>query len=318
MHVVRDPAAFPLLAHAVVTSGTFDGVHLGHRRILDHLTRAAHTVGGQSVVVTYWPHPRAVVGAPDSSDGRPPAALHLLSSLDERIALLQAAGVDYLLVQPFTADFATWTAAEYVEQLLRQTLHARHLVIGYDHRFGRARAGDLAYLQAAGPAAGFTVEEIPRHDIDAVGVSSTKIRRALHAGDVAMAARYLGRAYTLTGPVVRGQQLGRTIGYPTANIGPGLEPLKLVPANGVYAVLARTPDGVLRPAMLNIGVRPTVGGVDRTVEAHVLGGFSADLYDQPLTVHFVARLRDEQKFSGLDALKAQLAHDATAALTALA
>ncbi|MBC7447683.1 MAG: bifunctional riboflavin kinase/FAD synthetase [Hymenobacteraceae bacterium] len=317
MHVIRDPAAFPTLSHPVVTSGTFDGVHLGHRRILDQLTTAARAGGGQSVVLTYWAHPRAVLTR-DVSDGRPAADLHLLTTLDERIGLLKDAGVDYLLVQPFTANFAAWTAAEYVERLLVGTLHARHLVIGYDHRFGAGRTGDLAFLEAAAPRAGFSVEEISRRDIDAVGVSSTKIRRALlETGDVATAARYLGRPYALTGPVVRGQQLGRTIGYPTANIGPGLEPLKLVPADGVYAARARTPDGVLHPAMLNIGHRPTVGGTTRTVEAHLLGGFDGDLYDQPLTVTFIARLRDEQKFSGLDALKAQLALDAQAALATL-
>ncbi len=318
MYVVRDPAAFPVLDHAVVTSGTFDGVHLGHHRILDQLTNAARSAGGQSVVLTYWPHPRAILAPDAASDGRPAADLHLLTTLDERIGLLKEAGVDYLLVQPFTADFAAWTAEEYVQRLLKDTLHARHLVIGYDHRFGRGRTGDLAYLQQIAPSMGFTVEEIPRHDVEAVGVSSTKIRRALLDGDVATAARYLGRPYALTGPVVRGKQLGRTIGYPTANIGPGLELLKLVPADGVYAVRARTPDGALHPAMLNIGHRPTVGGVGRTVEAHLLGGFEADLYDQPLTVYFVARLRDEQKFSGLDALKAQLAQDAESATRLLA
>ncbi len=315
MHVIHDPAAFPVLPAAVVTSGTFDGVHLGHRQILDHLTAAARAAHGQAVVLTYWPHPRAVLAS--TPDGRPPADLHLLSTLEERIALLAAAGIEYLLVQPFTPEFAAWTAADYVQRLLLNTLHARHLVIGYDHRFGTGRVGDLAYLQQIGPASGFTVEEIPRQDVDAVGVSSTRIRRALEAGDVATAARYLGRPYALSGPVVRGQQLGRTIGYPTANVGPGLEPLKLVPANGVYAVWAELPGGGRHPAMLNIGVRPTVGGTNRTVEAHLLGGFDGDLYDQPLTLYFVARLRDEQKFAGLEALKTQLARDAMTALAAL-
>ncbi len=318
MIVVRDPAQFPALPHAVVTSGTFDGVHLGHRRILDQLTGAARTSGGQSVVLTYWPHPRAVLAPEMASDGRPAADLHLLTTLDERIGLLRATGVDYLLVQPFTAEFAAWTAAEYVEKLLRNTLHARHLVIGYDHRFGAGRVGNLAYLQTQASMAGFTVEEISRHDVAEVGVSSTKIRRALlETGDVATAARYLGRPYSLTGPVVRGQQLGRTIGYPTANIGPGLETLKLVPADGVYAVWAELSGGSRHPAMLNIGHRPTVGGTGRTVEAHLLGGFDEEIYGQPLTVHFVQRLRDEQKFSGLDALKAQLALDAEIAVKSL-
>lgn len=313
MIVVRDPAQFPVLANAVVTSGTFDGVHLGHVRILEQLTTRAREVGGQSVVLTYWPHPRLVLDyAPQ--DERPD--IKLLSTLDEKIALLEAQGVDYLLVQPFTREFALWSAEEYVRLLLVETLRAKHLVIGYDHRFGHGRAGGLEYLQANAQRFGFTVEEIPRRDVDAVGVSSTRIRKALEAGEISTADRYLGRPYELTGTVVRGNQLGRTIGYPTANLRLP-DPLKLVPADGVYAARARVADGTTHPAMVNIGMRPTVGGKARTTEAHLLGGFDQDLYDQPLTLYFVARLRDEQKFDGLEALKAQLARDADSALAAL-
>jgi riboflavin kinase/FMN adenylyltransferase len=185
----------------------------------------------------------------------------------------------------------------------------RKLVIGYDHRFGKNREGGFDYLSQHADRYGMTVEEIPREDVDAVGVSSTRIRRALEAGDVATANRYLGYDYPLTGTVVKGRQLGRTIGWPTANI-QCEEPLKLIPARGVYAVMATTEAGTHHPAMLNIGVRPTVGGnLTQTVEAHLLD-FDGDLYDQPLTVQFITRLRDEQKFDGLDALKAQLFLDA--------
>jgi riboflavin kinase/FMN adenylyltransferase len=310
MQVVRDPAAFPRLTNAVVTSGTFDGVHLGHHKILQRLQEVARQSGGPSVVITYWPHPRLVLAPPPSHPE--PKPLHLLNTLEERIEKLEGYGVDYLLIVPFTPEFAQWTSEQYIRELLLDKVGASKLVIGYDHRFGRNREGSFEYLQQHAAAYGLEVEEIPREDVDAVGVSSTRIRRALEGGDVATAARHLGYNYPFTGTVVRGQQLGRTIGYPTANIRCE-EALKQVPGRGVYAVMATTAAGTHHPAMLNIGVRPTVGGdPQETVEAHLLD-FDGDLYDQPLTVQFVARLRDEQKFSGLDALKAQLAQDADAA-----
>lgn len=310
MQVVHDPAAFPRLSNAVVTSGTFDGVHLGHHKILQRLQEVARQSGGPSVVITYWPHPRLVLAPPASHPD--PKPLHLLNTLEERIEKLEGYGVDYLLIVPFTREFAEWTSEQYIRELLLNTVGASKLVIGYDHRFGKNREGSFEYLQQHAAEYGLEVEEIPREDVDAVGVSSTRIRRALEAGDVATAARYLGYDYPLTGTVGRGQQLGRTLGFPTANI-QAEEALKLVPGSGVYAVMATAADGRRYPAMLNIGVRPTVGGeLAQTVEAHLLD-FEGDLYGQPLTVQFVARLRDEQKFSGLDALKAQLAQDVEAA-----
>jgi riboflavin kinase/FMN adenylyltransferase len=315
MHIIRDPADFPTLANAVVTSGTFDGVHRGHQRILARLRQVADAVGGPAVVITYWPHPRLVLGPPPSHSEL--LELQLLNTLDERIARLADAGVDYLLVMPFTRDFAQWTSEEYIQELLLKTVGTKHLVIGYDHRFGKNREGGFDYLSQHAGRYGFTVEEIPRQDVDAVGVSSTRIRRALRAGDVATAARYLGYPYPLTGTVVHGQKLGRTIGYPTANLAP-TEPLKLVPAQGIYAVWATTAAGTRHPAMLSIGVRPTIGaGLAQTIEVNLLD-FSGDLYDQLLTLEFVAWLRGEEKYDGLDALKAQLALDAEATRTALA
>ncbi|RSK24346.1 bifunctional riboflavin kinase/FAD synthetase [Hymenobacter metallilatus] len=314
MQVIQDPAQFPHLGNAVVTSGTFDGVHVGHQQILRRLQETARHSGGASVVITYWPHPRLVLGPPLSHSE--PLNLHLLNTLEERSARLTEFGVDYLLVIPFTREFAGWTSEEYIQQILLRTVGTRKLVIGYDHRFGKNREGGFDYLSQHADRYGMMVEEIPREDVDAVGVSSTRIRRALEAGDVATANRHLGYQYPLTGVVVKGRQLGRTIGWPTANI-ECPEPLKLIPARGVYAVMATTAAGTRHAAMLNIGVRPTVGGnLAQTVEAHLLD-FDGDLYDQPLTVQFVARLRDEQKFDGLDALKAQLALDAEAARLAL-
>ena len=315
MHVIRDPAQFPLLSHAVVTSGTFDGVHLGHQRILARLREVAHASGGAAVVITYWPHPRLVLGPPPSHPEL--LELELLNTLDERIAKLAAFGVDYLLIVPFTREFAEWTSEEYIQNLLLKTVGAKQLVIGYDHRFGKNREGGFDYLCQHAERYGLTVEEIPREDVAAVGVSSTRIRQALRRGDVATANRYLGYPYPLSGRVVRGQQLGRTIGYPTANLACP-EPLKLVPARGIYAVWATTAAGTRHPAMLNIGVRPTIDAdLVQTIEVNLLG-FDGDLYEQVLTLEFVAWLRGEQKFAGLDALKAQLALDAQATRTALA
>ena len=307
MHIIHDPAQFPHLGNAVVTSGTFDGVHVGHQQILRRLCEVAEHSGGPAVVITYWPHPRLVLGPPPSHPEM--LALRLLSTLDERAAKLAEFGVDYLLVVPFTREFAAWTSEEYIQNILLRTVGTSKLVIGYDHRFGKNREGGFDYLRQNADRYGMSVEEIPREDVDAVGVSSTRIRRAIESGDILTANRYLGYSYPLTGMVVKGRQLGRTIGWPTANI-VCEEPLKLTPARGVYAVMATTAAGTHHPAMLNIGVRPTIGGdLAQTVEAHLLD-FDGDLYDQPLTVEFVARLRDEQKFNGLDELKAQLALDA--------
>ncbi len=315
MHVFRDPAAFPRLTHAVVTTGTFDGVHLGHQRILERLRQVADAVGGPAVVITYWPHPRLVLGPPPAHPEL--LELQLLNTLPERIALLAAHGVDYLLVVPFTREFAEWTSEQYIQELLLNTVGTRHLVIGYDHRFGKNREGGFDYLLAHADRYGLSVEEIPRHEVEAVGVSSTRIRRALRAGDVAAAARSLGYAYPLTGQVVAGRQLGRTIGYPTANLEIE-EKLKLVPALGVYAAWATTAAGSRHPAMLNIGQRPTVGeNLAPTIEANLLD-FSGDLYDQTLTLELVAWLRGEAKYDGLPALQAQLARDAVATRAALA
>ena len=315
MLVIRDPAQFPPLSNAAVTTGTFDGVHVGHQRILARLREVARASGGPTVVITYWPHPRLVLGPPPTHPEL--LALQLLNTLDERITKLAGFGVDYLLIVPFTREFSEWTSAEYIQKLLLDTVHTRQLVIGYDHRFGKNREGGFDYLSAHAARYGFSVEEIPREDVDAVGVSSTRIRRALLAGDIGTANRYLGYAYPLTGRVVVGQRLGRTIGYPTANL-ETTEPLKLVPGRGTYAVWVHLANGQQLGGMLNIGVRPTVGGeLAETIEVNILD-FDGDLYGQELTLAFVAWLRSEKKFAGLDALRAQLALDAGQARAALA
>jgi riboflavin kinase / FMN adenylyltransferase len=307
MIVIRELSQFPSLAHAVVTSGTFDGVHVGHQKILSRLIETARQSHGQSVVITYWPHPRMVLHPDDNS-------LRLLSTIEERVEALRLFGVDYLLILPFTREFAQLSSEEYIQQILINTIHTKKLVIGYDHRFGKNREGGFEYLQQNAGRYGFEVEEIPRQDVDAVGVSSSKIRTALEHGDVETATRYLGRPYSITGTVVQGKQLGRTIGFPTANVEVS-EKTKLVPAQGVYAVKVKTSQGDYK-GMLNIGTRPTVDGTHQTIEVHLFN-FQADLYGQEISVSFVAYLRPEQKFSGVEALTLQLRQDRTLALQVL-
>lgn len=295
------------LPNAVVTSGTFDGVHRGHQTILSRLTEVARASGGESVLITYWPHPRTVV----SNDSQ---NLKLLTTLDEKIELLDQAGVDYLVVIPFTRSFSELTSEEYIRQILIDKIGTKKLVIGYDHRFGRDREGGFDYIQAHQSEYGFEVEEIPRQDIEAVGVSSSKIRAALNEGNVHTANRFLGRLYSLTGTVVKGRQLGRTIGFPTANLQVD-DSSKLIPANGVYAVDVDYAGQTLG-GMLNIGFRPTVSGTNQTIETYIFD-FDKDIYGEHITLKFREFLRPEQKFDGLPALVAQLKRDEESARSIL-
>ncbi|WP_299701011.1 bifunctional riboflavin kinase/FAD synthetase [uncultured Pontibacter sp.] len=308
MEVIRDISDFPKLSFPVVTSGTFDGVHVGHQKILQRVKEMARQSNGQSVVITYWPHPRLVL-FPEDND------LKLLSTIEERIAQLRSFGIDYLLIIPFTKKFSRLTSRAFISDVLVKALHTKVLVIGYDHRFGKNREGSFEHLKARSSQYGFEVEEIPRQDVDDIGVSSTKIRRAIESGDIPTANRYLGHTYTLTSTVEEGNKLGRTIGYPTANLALPA-PHKLIPGYGVYAVWVNQ-NGQRLPGMMNIGTRPTVDGSHLTLEVHLLD-FEGDLYGQTLTVEFVEQLRQEQKFDGLDALKAQLAKDKAATEKCLA
>lgn len=290
---------FEPIPYAVVTSGTFDGVHLGHQKILTRLIEIAQGHNGQSVVLTFWPHPRTVV----SNDSQ---NLRLLSSLDEKIALLEQAGIDHLVVIPFTRSFSELTSEEFIRNILIDKIGTKKLVIGYDHRFGRNREGSFEYIRQHAGEYGFEVEEIPRQDVEAVGVSSSKIRAALSEGNVQIANKFLGRTYSLTGTIVKGRQLGRTIGFPTANVQVD-DPNKLIPSNGVYAVNVLHKDKTYG-GMLNIGVRPTVDGLHQTIEVYIFD-FSADIYGEHLTVYFREFLRPERKFSGLPELVEQLKRD---------
>lgn len=307
MQVIRDIREFPALSQAVVTSGTFDGVHVGHQKIIQRLINRTREINGQSVVITYWPHPRIIlnpVGPP----------VQLLSTIEERIASLNRFPIDYLLIIPFTREFAALDSRQYVEDILVNTIGTKELIIGYDHRFGKNREGSFAYLQEHAPEFGFTVEEIPAKDIDDITVSSTKIRKALEKGDIKTATAYLGHFYTLTGQVVSGKQLGRTIGYPTANIAVP-ETYKLIPGQGIYAVQVEI-KGKCYGGMLSIGTNPTVGGTHQTIEVNIFD-FQEDIYEETITLHFVDYIRPEAHFSGLDELKEKLAEDKSVALSLL-
>lgn len=299
MAVFYDLAALPIFKQAVLTIGSFDGVHLGHRRILEQVVARAHALGSESVLLTLEPHPRKIL--------KPHEPLGLLTPLAKKLRLVADAGIHHTVVAPFSESFAAQPPEAYVTDFLVPHFHPAALVIGYDHRFGRDRAGNISLLQKLAAAHGFSVEEIPAQLIDEAAVSSTKIRNALAEGRVEDAALMLGRAYEWTGTVVKGRQLGRTLGYPTANL-EALDSDQLLPGDGVYAVDAIV-NQKAHPAMLSIGLRPTLGaGLARTVEAHLLD-FAGDLYGKAVTLHFVRWMRAEAKFSSLDALTEALRAD---------
>lgn len=298
MNVFHNIADFRPGTNTVVTIGTFDGVHKGHRRVIEQVKATAARLGGESVLLTFFPHPRMVLF--------PNTEQLLLNTEEEKIALLRELGIDHLIIHPFTREFSMLSSAEFIEKIIVSGMGTKRLVIGYDHHFGKDREGSFGNLKKSGPQFGFEVEEIPAHETDSIKVSSTRIRAALTAGEVDVANNLLGYDYRLTGTVVKGQQLGRKLGYPTANI-ISPEPYKLLPGNGVYAVNVLHA-GKRYSGMMNIGVRPTVDGLNRTAEVNIFG-FSSDIYGETLTVEFVKWVRGEQKFSGLDELKTQLAQD---------
>lgn len=283
---------------SIMTVGTFDGVHRGHQAIISYLSRRARERDGHSTVVSFDPHPRAVV----HDDSVP-----MLTTVTERAAVLDDLGLDRFVVLPFTSSFAQLSPEEYVEDVLVQRIGVQEIAVGYDHRFGRKRAGDVDLLKQLGRTHGFSVDILPPQEVGPDVVSSSTIRALLNDGAAARAHELLGRPYAITGTVARGEGRGRTIGYPTANVSIS-DARKLVPKNGVYAVRVQLPDDRMRGGMLNIGRRPTFEGMDVTVEVHIFD-FEGDLYGQDLTVQFMQRLRDEQKFDSPDALVTQLSKD---------
>lgn len=300
MKVYTDLKDFSAI-NPVVTIGTFDGVHLGHRTVIHRLQEIAHRVNGESVLFTFYPHPRLVLNPQDTS-------LRLINTLEEKKILLESAGIDHLVVFPFTPEFSQLSYVEFVKTILVQQMGMKYLVVGYDHRFGRNREGGYEDLKMLGDGLGFHIERLSALNMDAINVSSTKIRKAIEEGDVERANKFLGYRFFLRGDVVTGKKIGHKIGYPTANINPQ-ESYKLIPRDGVYAVEVDI-DEERYMGMLNIGIRPTVNNQlsNRTIEVHILN-FDRDIYFKNISLIFHERIRDEQCFGSLDELKDQLHKD---------
>ena len=298
MKIFHSIQSFSSNKQTVVTIGTFDGVHLGHQKILHQITTSAQELNCESLVLTFFPHPRIVL-----QEG---TEMKQLNSLDEKIQLLNNLGIDNLVVHPFDKDFSRLTAEQFVKNVLVDVFKIRKIIIGHDHRFGRNRTASIDDLISFGEIYGFEVEQISVQEINAVSISSTKIRNALLEGNVELASNYLGYNYSLTGIVYKGKQLVRTIGFPTANI-TIQETYKLIPLNGVYIVKSILENKVVY-GMMNIGTRPTVDGTTQTIEVNFFD-FDQDLYTIKITVWLLKRIRSEQKFESVEALKNQLCLD---------
>lgn len=298
MNVFHSIQDFKSSEKTIVTLGTFDGMHIGHRAILNKLKLQKNNPGYKTLVLTFFPHPRMVL----KTDHK----ILLLNTIEERIQLIKDFGIDYLVVQEFTQEFANLSAEEFVKNVLVDQFNIAKIVIGYDHHFGKNRSANIHDLMEFGKKYHFDVEQISAEELDHVSISSTKIRKALTEGNVSLAKDYLGYPYMISGKVVKGKQLGRTIGFPTANIQIA-EDYKLVPAIGVYVVGVTVREKEYY-GMLSIGTNPTVGGLEKTIEVHIFD-FNEDLYNEKITVHFLTKIREEQKFASLDLLIEALKED---------
>lgn len=313
MKIYQHLSDFKKLDHAIVTIGTFDGVHFGHQKIIKQLVERAKQDQGESVILTFFPHPRMIID-PENQD------LKMISTIDEKAKILETLGVDHLIITPFTRDFSNQSPEDYIKNTLVDNIGTRHIIIGYDHRFGKDRSGNLSDLKAAGKAYGFSVEEIMEQDIHDVAVSSTKIRQALLEGNVSLAADYLGYPFSIFGRVIKGDKIGRTIGFPTANIFVE-ETYKLIPSDGIYAVTVEmeaelpTSNAKLQTykGMAYIGQRPTINGMTRNIEVNIFD-FNHEIYGQNIKMNFLKFLRHDVKFTGLEALTIQLQKDKEATL----
>lgn len=298
MKIFHSLQEFSSIKKTIVTIGTFDGVHIGHQKIVQKIVQNAKEQNCESLILTFFPHPRMVLQ--NHTD------IKLLNTLDEKIQLLQETGLEHLIIQPFDVAFAQLTAAEFVEKVLVHQLNIQKIIIGHDHRFGKNRSADIDDLVLYGKKYGFEVEQITAEEINAVSVSSTKIRNAILEGDLSLAKEYLGYDYFLTGEVIPGKQLGRTIGFPTANLKITAD-YKLIPKNGVY-IIKSVLNHMTVFGMMNIGTNPTVGGKTISLEVHYLN-FEADLYHQEVKVSILKFIRPEQKFDSVTQLTEQLEKD---------
>lgn len=298
VNVFNSVQSFKSTKKTIVTLGTFDGMHIGHQAILNKLKLQKKIYGYQTLVLTFFPHPRMVL----KTDHQ----ISLLNTIDERVKLIDQFGIDHLVVQEFTKDFANLSAEEFVKTVLVDQFNIGKIIIGYDHRFGKNRSADIHDLIEFGKKYHFDVEQISAEELNHVSVSSTKIRNALNVGNVALAKIYLGYPYMVSGTVVSGKQLGRTIGYPTANIQVAKD-YKLIPAIGVY-VVGVTVKGNDFYGMLSVGTNPTVGGTEKTVEVYIFD-FNDTIYDEEITVRFLTKIRDEEHFGSIDLLIEALKND---------
>ena len=299
MKVYEDISQFKKNNNAIVTSGTFDGVHIGHQKILNTLKNIAAKNGGETVLITYWPHPRLVLDPANDT-------IKLLTTFEEKTRVLESFGLDHLIKIKFTKEFSQQSSAEFIKNVLVDGIGTSTLVIGYDHKFGHNREGSFESLKANSSDYGFKIREIPRQDVKNVGVSSSKIRKSLSNGDIHISNQFLGWEYCLNGTVVEGDQLGRKIGFPTANIKINSE-LKLIPAGGSYAVRV-IHNAEPYEGMLNIGTRPTVNGGHQTIEVHIFD-FDKQIYGDEISVKMVRLIRKENKFESLELLQEQLILD---------
>lgn len=299
MKVYKHLSEFNPIKNAVVTTGTFDGVHIGHQKIIHRVKEIAHQIAGESVIITFHPHPRLVLFPEDNH-------LKMLNTLPEKIQLLAASGIDHLIIIPFTKEFSRLSSVDFIQQILVDQIGTKKLVIGYDHHFGKNREGSFEHLKHYGPSYGFEVEEIPKQDINDVGVSSTKIRTALAQHHIEIANQYLGYTYAMEGIVVKGDQIGRSIGFPTANI-QIQESHKLIPADGIYAVHIQWQSQTYK-GMLYIGDRPTVQGSKKVIEVNIFD-FDKEIYDEQIQVKLIKYIRGDRKFDSLDALKLSIQQD---------
>lgn len=298
MKIYTDLADYTSKNKTFVTIGTFDGVHVGHQKVLSNLIQSAKKNNATSVLLTFFPHPRMVL--------QTNAAIKLINTIDERIKLLEKTGLDTLVIHKFTEDFAEQTALDFVKNVLVNSLKISNLIIGYDHRFGKNREGDFEQLSAYGKTFGFEVNKISQQEIDHIAISSTKIRKAIELGNIEEANRYLGYYFMLTGEVVKGKNLGEKIGFPTANLHIK-ETYKLLPKTGSYIVKSDLENETVC-GMMNIGFRPTVKGINQTIEIHFFD-FNKDLYGKKIQIDVLKFLRDEQKFDSVEDLKIQLQKD---------
>lgn len=284
--------------NSVVTIGTFDGVHVGHQKIINKLVKIAKKEGLHAAILTFFPHPRMVL----QSDSN----IKLINTIDEKSEILKTFGVDNLVIHEFTREFSRLTALEFVRDVLVEKLHVKHLIVGYDHRFGRNRSANIEDLREFGETYNFKITEITAKEIDEVAVSSTKIRNSLIEGNIQLANKYLGYNFMLIGKVVKGRSLGSKIGFPTANIQVN-EHYKLIPKKGSYVVKVYVNDSEVY-GMMNIGENPTIKGKGSSIEVHLFD-FNKNIYDQNLKIQLLHRLRDEQKFNSVEDLKIQLSKD---------